>query len=451
MTSDRNATTKPSETAQTAAAGDDSARATYSNAYVLYAIGVVLLVSAFNTMDRFILSVLAPTMQQDLSLSDAEMGLLLGPSFSIVHFLAVIPAAWLADRYARRTVVALGLFVWSGMTVLGAAATGFWPLFMTRMGVGIGEAAGSPPSAGLLSDTAPAVWRTRALSSLTVGALVGLAVGMIAGGAIGEAYGWRTALVALGLPGVAVAVLVRFTLREPPRSGGVGVSPQAAAGHLFGIPSFRWALAGACVANIAIAGRALWEPSFLARAYDLTGASLGTTYVLANAVPTMAGAFTGAAIADRLSVRDPRWLVWVCAGSLVASTPLLLAFYAWDPADRFALADAGIPVSFCFLVPGSFVLGFFSAPMASLAQLLATPNMRSLAHAIWTMPFTLVGMGAGPMVIGTLSGLWGDGSSPAGLRDALAVSCLALPIGAIGLFLAARSLREDAARVAAQP
>ena len=190
----------------------------YSRPYVIYTIGIIFLVSIFNVVDRYILSVLAPSIQEDLALSDAQLGILLGPSFSVVHFAAVLPAAWLADRYARRSVVAAGLFVWSLMTTLGGAASGFWPLFMTRMGVGIGEAAGSPPSVALLSDTAPAEWRTRALSTITVGALVGVATGMVVGGYLGEHYSWRVALVAVGLPGLALALLVRFSLREPPRT-----------------------------------------------------------------------------------------------------------------------------------------------------------------------------------------------------------------------------------------
>ena len=152
------------------AASPDSSSERYSRAYVFYATFVIFLVCVFNVVDRYILSVLAPMMKEDLGLSDSQMGWLLGPSFSVVHFLFVLPAAWLADRTARRTIIAAGLFVWSTMTALGAMAQGFGTLFLTRMGVGVGEAAGSPPSAGLLSDTAPPEWRTRALSAITIGA-----------------------------------------------------------------------------------------------------------------------------------------------------------------------------------------------------------------------------------------------------------------------------------------
>ena len=422
----------------------------HSRGYVLYAIFVIFLVCVFNVVDRYILSVLAPMMKADLGLSDSQMGWLLGPSFSVVHFLAVLPAAWLADRTARRTIVAVGLFVWSTMTALGAMAQGFGTLFLTRMGVGLGEAAGSPPSAGLLSDTAPPAWRTRALSSLTIGALVGVAAGMIVGGAVGQSHGWRAALVAVGLPGIALALLVRFTLREPPRGDVASASPAEAARHLFGWASFRWAVAGVCVANVAIAGRNLWEPSFLDRAYGLSGAELGLTYVAISALPSMLGAGVGATLADRLGERDPRWIAWVCGGSLLAGTPFLVAFLLWDPSHRVQVAGASVPVGFAASVVGSFLLGFFSAPMATLAQMLATTRMRSMAHAMWTMPFSLIGMGLGPLLVGSLSEAWSTDGGAEGLRNALVVASGLLPIGAAGFFVAARSLRTEIARAASK-
>ena len=419
----------------------------YSRPYVLYAIALVFLVSVFNVVDRYILSILAPAIQDDLGLDDGQMGLLLGPSFSTVHFLAVLPAAWLADRHARRTVVAVGLFVWSLMTALGGAAQSFLQIFLARMGVGIGEAAGSPPSAGLLSDTAPVAWRARALSALTVGALVGIAAGMLAGGFLGQHHGWRFTLVAVGLPGVLLALHVRFTLREPPRSAGPELSPLAAARHLFGFRSFRWAVLGACVSNVALAGRSLWEPTFLVRIYELEMAQVGLLYVLIGAVPSALGAFAGAALADRLGARDPRWLAWVCVLSNLVALPFLVAFLLWPASDVMRLAGVEVPIAFVFSVFGSFFIGFFSPPMAALAQALATPQMRSLAHAIWTMPFTLIGMGLGPWLVGALSDHWSGAYGSDSLRYGLVVVTVMLAAGAVGFLVSARTLREEIAGV----
>jgi MFS family permease len=416
---------------------------------VLYAIGLVFAVSVLNVVDRYILSILADDIKSDLGLSDTQMGLLLGPSFSVIHFVAVLPAAWLADRYARRTVIVVGLFVWSGMTALGAGAQSFLQLLLTRMGVGIGEAAGSPPSIGLLSDTAPLEWRTRALAAITVGGLVGIATGMLLGGYLGQHYGWRVALLCVGLPGLGLAVLVRFTLREPARSAGPAFSPWEAIRHLFGCHSFRWAVAGACVTNVAVAGRGLWEPTFLLRTYGFSMSQVGAIYVVIGAIPSIAGATLGATLADRLSVRDPRWLAWVCVASIAAAAPFLIAFLLWPESHVVAIAGYRVPVSFGFSMLGSFFLGFFSPPMASLAQSLATPQMRSLAHAIWTMPFTLIGMGLGPLVVGMLSENWSQAYGVDSLRYGLVAVTALLPVGALGFLLAARNLRDDIARISA--
>lgn len=441
----------PETQAETETAADSQSASTqYSTPYVIYAIGIIFLVSVFNVVDRYILAVLAPNIQADLGLSDGQLGFLLGPSFSVVHFAAVLPAAWLADRYARRTVVAAGLFVWSLMTTLGAAALSFWPLFLTRMGVGIGEAAGSPPSVALLSDTAPPEWRTRALSTITVGALFGVATGMVVGGYLGQHYSWRIALVAVGLPGLALALLVRFTLREPTRTTEVRISPIEAARHLGSFASFRWAVAGVCVANIAIAGRNLWEPTFLDRVYGLSGVALGGTYVLISALPSTVGALYGASLTDRLARRDPRWLAWVCAGSIGFGSPFLVGFFLWDPSHLLTLGSVSFPFAFVLSAFGSFFLGAFSPPMASLAQSLVTPQMRSLAHAIWTMPYTLIGMGVGPMLIGSLSGYWADSYGPDSLRRALIVTSVFLPLGAAGFLVAARTLTQDIASVSSK-
>ena len=418
----------------------------YSRTYVLYAIGILFLVSVFNVVDRYVLSILAGSIQSDLELSDTQMGLLLGPSFSVVHFLAILPAAWLADRTARRSVIAAGLFVWSAMTALGGLTQSFTQLFLARMGVGIGEAAGSPPSASLLVDTAPTAWRTRALSTMSVGALVGIAAGMIVGGYTAERYGWRVALLAVGTPGVGLALLVRFTLREPPRAPGPGSTPLAALRHLLAFSSFRWTVAGACITSIASSGRSLWEPSFIVRSYGYPLAEVGLIYVLISAIPAIFGVYVGGAIADRFGRRDRRWLAWICAVGNLLACPCMIAFLAWPPTDVLPVAGRSIPVAFFFSIAGSFFIGFYSPPTAAIAQGLATQQMRSLAHALWTMVATLVGLGIGPLAVGMLSDLWRSAGDARSLMWGLIVITATLPLSAVGYAMAARSLVDDLER-----
>jgi MFS family permease len=366
---------------------------------------------------------------------------------SRLHFLAVLPVAWLADRTARRSVIAVGLFVWSTMTALGGLAQSFVQLFAARMGVGIGEAAGSPPAVSLLSDTAPLEWRARALASISVGSLLGIAFGMIVGGWISEQYGWRAALITVGLPGLLVAILVRFSLREPPRAGASAASPLAAARHLFGLRSFSWMVAAACLAGIGVNGRILWEPAFLHRIYGLSYAEVGLVYVLIGALPAALGALLGGTLSDRLGTRDARWSLWICGLGNLLATPFVVAFLLWPADDLIALGTRGIPAGYAFAVLGSLFAGFFSPPTAAVAQSLATPRMRALAHAIWTMLFNLIGMGVGPLVVGALS----EGLQPSlgqdSLRYAMVAISVTLPLSALVFGIAARFFPADLERV----
>jgi len=408
---------------------------------------VVFLVAVFNVVDRMVVSILATSIERDLELSDAQLGWLLGPSFAIVHFVAILPFAWLADRTARRTIIAIGLFVWSGMTALGGAAQGFAQLFATRMGVGIGEAAGSPPSASLLTDTAPPHLRSRALSALTLGALMGIGVGLVVGGALAQAYGWRTTLVAIGAPGVLVALLVRFTLREPPRSAGAGsATPLAAARHLFALPSYGWLVAGAGFAGMASLGRNMWEPVLLERVYGFSLRDVGMQLFLFSAMPAAVGAYTGGWLSDRLGQRDVRGPLWVAAIGNAACAPLLVAFLLWPEGERLA---GGTPVAFLFLAAGAAFGGFYSPPTSAVAQSLSLGHMRAMAHAIWSMIFTLVGQGVGPTIVGQLNAALEPTYGPHAIRYSMAVVSGLAGVAALLYLLAARALPADLARVRA--
>ena len=420
----------------------------YSQAYARYALGLIFGVAIFNVCDRTVMSVLAVDIQASLSLSDRQLGLLMGPTFTTVHLLAGIPIGRLADRSSRRVVISIGLLAWSFMTAAAGLAQNFLQMLLARMGVGVGEAAGGPPSQSLISDYTPPERRARGLSLITIGSLIGMGVGMVAGGWINESYGWRTAFIAVGLPGVLFAALVFTTLREPPR----GITDQAVVEgdesmwevirYLLGRPSYRWLVMGACAAGMLSFGKHYWEPTLLRRVYDMDSGAAGTWYFFINPLPMALGTVLGAFVADRLGQRDARWYMWVAALVNLISAPLSAAFVLW-PEDQWLGA---FPVAFAFSIAASFFTAMWSPCVMAMGQGLARPNMRALSAAIWAMTFNFVGLGLGPLLVGELSHRFEPHFGEESIRYALAWASVTPIVAALFFALSARTLREDLAR-----
>ena len=199
-----------------------------SRHYVRYVLGLLFVVNVFNFIDRQILAILLEPIKEDLGVSDSAMGFLTGVAFALFYTAAGIPIARRADRGSRRTVIAVGLAIWSAMTAASGLARTFAQLAAARLGVGIGEAACTPPAHSLLADYFPRERRSTALAIYGMGVHVGILFGFVIGGWVNEAFGWRAALYVVGLPGLLLAVLVALTVREPIRGAADGVAPPAA-------------------------------------------------------------------------------------------------------------------------------------------------------------------------------------------------------------------------------
>ena len=419
----------------------------FSRAYVRYSLGLIFLVAVFNVCDRTIMSVLVPEIRADLELSDRQIGILMGPAFAVVHILAGIPIARLADRRSRRSIIAVGLFAWSVLTILQGVARNFGQLLVARMGVGIGEAAGAPPSHSLLADYASVSMRARALSLLQVGALCGMGLGMALGGYLNEIWGWRAAFVAVGVPGVALSLLVFLTLREPPRGVGDGASAPTGASesmldaalHLLRTPTYAWMLAGVSAAGIVSVGRNAWEPTFLREVYAMGSAEAGLTYFLISPVPSAVGTLAGGWLTDVLSRRDERWYFWIPALGSLVSVPCALGFLMWPEGDLLA----GIPVGFYFGVLLSFAATGAMPAILAMGQSLAPPRMRAFSAALWSMIFNFVGMGLGPFFVGDLIERLRPEHGSEAIRFALAAASLAPVIATVFYLVASRTVVRD--------
>jgi predicted MFS family arabinose efflux permease len=413
-----------------------SAAASPENAgYRSYALGLLLTVYVFNFLDRQILTILTEPISRELKLSNSAIGFLTGPAFALFYTTAGIPIARWADVGVRRSIIALALLVWSAMTALSGLAQSFMHIALARLGVGLGEAGCSPPAHSLISDLFPPERRASALSTYALGVPLGGALGTILGGWIGEVYGWRAAFFAVGLPGIALALAVRLTLREPARAH---VASRGSMGDALAFMSRRRAFvhmaSGAALLAFAGYGTGAFSPIFLARVHGLslgeTGSWLGGIALVAGGL----GTFLGGVLADRFGARDVRWYLRLPAFAALLSLPFTSLYYLW-PDGRVALLLSA-PAS----VFGIMYLG----PTFAMTQSLVPPEMRAFASAVLLFAINAVGLGLGPQFVGLFSDAleprFGEGAvGTASLATAIVATCWA----AAHYWLGARTLRED--------
>ena len=410
--------------------------------YANYALGLLLGVYIFNFIDRQILSILMENIKNEIQLSDTELGFLGGIAFALFYTFAGIPIARWADRGSRRNIIAISVLIWSLFTAFTGAARNFWMILAARIGVGVGEAGCSPPAHSLISDFFPPERRGRALSIYALGIPIGGSLGTLVGAWVGDLFGWRMAFVAVGLPGIVLALIVRMTLREPARGGSEAAGPvEAEPGSLSEVLRFMstlrsfWHLsfAGALHAFVGY-GAAYFVPSFFARIHEMGLAERGTWLSLVGLVAVV-GTYLGGWLGDRLAPIDVRWYLWVPAIATLAGVPIALGYYL-SPNPYVALLLFGIPAG----IAGPMYLG----PTFALTQTLVKPEMRALASAILLFVMNLIGLGIGPWFVGFMSDALAPRFGVESLRWAL------LGIVTIGnlwatfhYLAAARTLRDD--------
>ncbi len=425
-------------------------------AYRRYLFSMIILVMMLSTVDRHMVSILVDDIRADLSLSDEQMGWILGPSFTVVYALAVLPLARWSDVSVRRNIIALGLTAWSLFTIATARVQGFLGLLAVRMGVGLGEASAGPALQSLLSDSVPPERRSRALSLISIGAVLGIAVGMSGGGWLNEWVGWRRAFLFAGVPGLAVALVFRLTIREPQRGAIEGRdftrerkgSLLEDCAYLISLPSMRWLLVAHGLALLYSTGKTAWEPSFIRRVYDMGSGAAGSWYFLTTPLPSALGLWLGASWCDRWSQRDPRAYLFVPAIGLLASLPLMLLFLFWPADDRFALGEGlpEMPVAFLFSIASSILGAMYSAPFLAVVQGLAKLRMRASAAALFSVSGSGIGSGLGPLLVGMLNVRLASAYGDDAIRWGLAWVSLGFLLAAIASVLAARHVASDLER-----
>ncbi len=411
--------------------------------YANYALGLLLGVYIFNFIDRQILSILIEEIKEEIQLSDSQLGFLGGIAFALFYTFAGIPIARWADRGSRRTIIALSVLVWSLFTAFTGTARNFSMILLARVGVGVGEAGCSPPAHSLISDFFPPERRGTALSIYSLGIPIGASLGTLIGAWVGQAFGWRMAFVAVGVPGVALALLVRMTLREPERGRSEATAPPVetegeSLGEVLrfmaGLRSF-WHLsfAGALHAFVGY-GAAYFVPSFFARVHGMGLAERGS-WLAAIGLVAVVGTYLGGWLGDRLAPKDVRWYLWVPGIATIAGVPIALGYYL-SPDPYLALLLFGIPAG----IAGPMYLG----PTFAMTQTLVKPHMRAMASAILLFILNLIGLGIGPWFVGYVSDALAPQYGDEALRWAL-VSIVSIGNlwAALHYVLAARTLKSD--------
>ena len=410
--------------------------------YRSYALALFLLVYVINFVDRQIFSILIEPIRLEIHLSDTQLGLLGGIAFAIFYTFAGIPIARWADVGVRKNIVALALVIWSVMTMFTSTAKGFGTLLIARVGVGIGEAGCSPPIHSLISDMYPEEERGTALSTYALGIPIGAAIGTLVGGWIGEYFGWRMAFLVVGLPGIIVAIVVFFTVREPPRGHSEpdhvevqkDLVPLAdTIRFLWGLKAFRHlSFAGALHAFVGY-GVGLFIPAFFMRVHGF-GLAETSTYLFLIGLTGMIGTYLGGYLSDRMGRKDKRWYMGVPGIATIISVPFAVLFYTTgDPMLAIVLA-----------IPGAILGPMYLGPTFAMTQTLVPPAMRSTASAILLFVLNLIGLGLGPVFAGFLSDTLKPGYGEESIRYSLLILAVAGNIwSALHYYLASRTLRED--------
>jgi predicted MFS family arabinose efflux permease len=387
--------------------------------YAHYAFCVLCGVALFNYIDRQILVILLDAVKRDFGVSDAAMGLLTGTTFSVFYVLGSMPLARWADGGVRRNVLAWALAAWSAMTAVCGLAQSYLQLALARASVAASESAAMPISHSMLSDLYPPARRATVFGVLMAAGAAGIAAGLYLGGWINQHYGWRMTFFVVGLPGMVLALLLRFTVAEPSRHA-EGES-EGSAWQLVKDPFFAFLMVLASLGGIAVYSTLTWSPALLLRVHHLQTAEIGWKLGLATGLGTALGHLATGYVADKLAESNVWWYARVASlGSLVA-IPFGLAFLFAD----------NVSVCVLSLFAFTFLLCAWYTPTYALALRMAVNRTRARASALITASMVLIGLGLGPLAIGTLN----DHLAPTFAASSVRYSMLAI-LGVLALMTA---------------
>jgi len=409
-----------------------------------YALAVLAVVYMFNFIDRQILAILLPSIKEEFQVGDTVLGLLTGTAFALFYVTLGIPIARYADRHNRRNVIALAVAVWSGMTAVSGMAANIWQLALARVGVGIGEAGCSPPAHSMIADLYPPEQRSSAMGVYTLGVPAGIMLAYLAGGWVVENIGWRMAFYVVGLPGLLLALIVRFTVREPIRGAselrndsGDQPSLREVAAFLLRRQSFIYMAIGAGLSSWVGYSIIFNMPNFLVRSFGAGFTEIGIWLGLIYGIAGGFGFFMGGYIADQIGQRGHRRAFSFLAAATVLATICNSAVFL----------SSTLVWCLSLLVLPSVIANFFLAPVLGQTQSLVSLRMRAVASSLVLLIINVISLLIGLPITGfisdSLSGPYGVESMRYAL---LAVSVIGSPAAAWCYWKVGKSIDADLKR-----
>lgn len=406
-----------------------------------YSLGFLTLISAFNYLDRSLLGLALPAIKAEMHVSDTVLGLVSGFAFLLFYSLMGVPIAWLADHKNRRNIIAIGFAFWSLMTFVTGWVGNIVQLGIARFLMGAGEACGLAPSNSMISDLFRKERRALAFSIFGTASSLAFIVFFPLLGQIGEHYGWRQMFMVAGVPGIVLALVFYFTVREPargsrdnePKRGGDGRSILVTMRYLFSTPAYVYLLIASTLMGLNVFAASVWTPTLLERVHGLSMGSIASIVGPLKGIFGFVGVLAGGFFIDRLLPRSPRWRVNLPALACLVLAPVevifLLSDTSWIWMATFALS--------------SFLTLVHQGPLFALVAEVASSRMRAVAIAAIVLFSGLLGQAMGPLVVGMLNDHLAASVGETAIRYSMLVIAVTAGLAGLAIFLAGRHLDHE--------
>jgi predicted MFS family arabinose efflux permease len=386
-----------------------------------YVLIIMMLAYTINIADRYVMSTVLEPIRLELQLTDAGVAFLTGVSLAFFYVIMGIPLSWIADRYNRRNLLAASITIWSAMTAFCGMSQGYMQLLLARIGVGIGEAGGTPSCNSIVADYFPAGRRAMAMTIFALGAPIGAWLGADMAGYVAAEYGWRMAFYVLGVPGILLAIVIMLTIKEPAR-GRLDAVSDGEAPSLATTLRFIWSQKGLVHAIMGSGLSALWgwglmwfTPTFIQRVYGLDVGEAGAVIGPIHLVMGIGASLLTAWLVGRPAYVDPRKVLRLLGVvTAIATIPSIYAYYT----NSLAMAT----LMWWIFIPAIY---FYIGPAMSLMQNLAPPKMRAMVIAVSLLVANVFNLIIAPQGVGLLSDYFAGPSGADGESLRLALLVLA--------------------------